>query len=217
MLLRHGSDGVPKDVLGAKQLFEYAAVIGHIEAMNDLGVLLHEGDNGIPTDIPRAKQLFEQAVSGGSVKAMINLGALLRDRADGEPRDTDRSKQLFAQADRNGVASAVIDPAELIVAREGGAHAGVHGDDWRLLEHTLGAVLVEARSALDEIVDEGIRSVWARRRVATLLFPFIRFSNFRITVMATIVARLRPTIPQRQTERILRNMLYIPVETSRSS
>lgn len=49
MLLRHGSDGVPKDVLGAKQLFEYAAVIGHIEAMNDLGVLLHEGGNGIPT------------------------------------------------------------------------------------------------------------------------------------------------------------------------
>lgn len=140
---------------------------------------------------------------------MINLGALLRDGADGVPRDIDRSKQLFAQADRNGVASAVIDPAELIIAGEGGAHAGVHGDDWRLLEHTLAAVRVEARSALDEIVDEGIGSVWARRRVATLLFPFIRFSNFRITVIARIIAWLRPTIPQRQTEGILRSMLYI--------
>lgn len=216
-LLRHGSDRVPKDVLGAKRLLEYAADVGHVEAMNALGVLLHDGDNAVPVDAPRAKQLFERAISGGSVKAMVNLGALLRDGAESVPRDIVRSKQLFAQAGQNGVASALVDLAELVLSEENGARIDVHWDDWSLLEQTLGAVRVKARSALEEIVDEGVWSVWARRKVALFLFLFISFSNFRITVMARIMVRWRQSTLQGQAHGILRNILYVPIETCRPS
>jgi hypothetical protein len=68
----HGH-GVPQDRLKAKQLWEEAARLGHLESMNNLGVMHDHGD-GVAANLQSAFDWYQRAAEGGLALGQLNLG-----------------------------------------------------------------------------------------------------------------------------------------------
>lgn len=115
-LLRRGDEGVPKDVVRAKQLLERAVNRCSIIAMSELGSLLHHGDESTPKDIVRARQLCEHAAVAGDLVGMFHLGLFLESGEAGLLKDVMRARQFYQLGANRGYAPARRALARLLEA-----------------------------------------------------------------------------------------------------
>ena len=70
--------GVKMDRNKAAELYESAALQGHVRAMNNLGLMFLEGD-GIEKDFEKAWLWLSKAAEKGYAKAQFNSGLMCRD------------------------------------------------------------------------------------------------------------------------------------------
>lgn len=94
----YSGEGVPKDVVRAKELYERAVEANNASAMRNLGDLLRHEQQRSTEDIIRAKELYERAIDAGNIRAMVKLGDLLRYGDSGVPKDVVRAIELYERA-----------------------------------------------------------------------------------------------------------------------
>ncbi len=93
-------EGVPADLVQARQWTERAAAAGNRKAMHDLGVYYARGE-GAPLDEATAFRWFKQAAELGVADSQFNLGVLYQ-QGRGTTADADEALFWFAVAARSG-------------------------------------------------------------------------------------------------------------------
>lgn len=103
-LLVRGAEGVTRDAVRAKELFEEAIMTGDdLDAVYNLANLLLDGAPGVEVDAPKAVELYERAIKEGRHSgAMYRLAKLLHKGAEGVQVDSVRAVQLYEQAIEEG-------------------------------------------------------------------------------------------------------------------
>lgn len=103
-LLLEGADGVKRDAVRAKELFEEAMMTGDgIEAVYNLANLLQDGAPGVSVDAPKAVKLYERAIKEGRhTGAMYMLAKLLDKGAKDVEVDAIRAVELYEKAIEEG-------------------------------------------------------------------------------------------------------------------
>jgi TPR repeat protein len=89
------------DYAGARPLFEKAASMGSVAAMNSIGELYLAGAVGVTQDQAKARKWFEKGAAAGSTGAMENLGHMYL-FGYGVPIDLSAAKRWFEQAAASG-------------------------------------------------------------------------------------------------------------------
>jgi localization factor PodJL len=93
-------EGVPADLVQARQWTERAAAAGNRKAMHDLGVYYARGE-GAPLDEAAAYRWFRQAAELGVADSQFNLGVLYQ-QGRGTPANTAEALYWFSVAARAG-------------------------------------------------------------------------------------------------------------------
>jgi TPR repeat protein len=88
-----GRDGVPRDAVRARRLFEAAAGRGHARAQGELGRMLRCGLGGGVVDHREAARVLQRAVDNGDEDARRDLASMLWN-GDGVAQDRDRAAEL---------------------------------------------------------------------------------------------------------------------------
>lgn len=112
---RYGRNGFEKDNFRARDFFEWAVGLGHVNAMYHLGSMYLHGAAGVNQDIARACELFERAADSGNYSAMFELGYILH-RGLGKTTEWDavRAKRLYESAMSNGEENAIVNLGNLL-------------------------------------------------------------------------------------------------------
>lgn len=128
---RYGRNGVEKDSARARDFFEWAVELGHVNAMYNLGSIYFHGAAGVEEDIARARELFERAAENGNYCAMFELAYILH-RGLGKKSDGDalQAKRLYEKAMANGEEKSIVNLGNLL---ETGA-PGVPKEEARALQ-----------------------------------------------------------------------------------
>jgi localization factor PodJL len=100
VLLEKGSEGLPRDVTRARNLYESAAQAGNVRSMHNFAVLLAEGVDGQP-DYTQAVMWFRKAAERGVRDSQYNLGVLYT-RGLGVKQDLGESWKWFSLAAAQG-------------------------------------------------------------------------------------------------------------------
>ena len=95
-LLYELGQGLPKDLLKARELFERAYANGSADGAINLAVSLYNGTGGA-RDVPRAITLLEYASSEGAARATYNLGVFAKEGIYKTPEDAAAYFELAAQ------------------------------------------------------------------------------------------------------------------------
>lgn len=95
---------MPSAPARARELYEQAAELGSVSALNNLGAMYAEG-KGVRVNHARAQGYFQRAAQLGDSGAMINLGLYLWDGRAGL-RNQEEALRLFDAADAAGNAQA---------------------------------------------------------------------------------------------------------------
>jgi TPR repeat protein len=91
---------------------------GHIEAINNLGVMYDHGE-GVPENNLEAVKLFEKAAKENLARAKTNLG-LLYQRGEGVPQNLSIARKYFEEASAGGDYRGMTQLAVLLMAGGGG-------------------------------------------------------------------------------------------------
>ena len=95
-LLYELGQGLPKDLIKARELFERAYGNGSPDGAINLAVSLYNGTGGA-RDVPRAISLLEYASSEGAARATYNLGVFAKEGIYKTPEDAAAYFELAAQ------------------------------------------------------------------------------------------------------------------------
>lgn len=119
-LFERGEEGLAKDLIRAKHLYERAVDAGSATGMESLGFLLEHGGEDVAKDVIRAKHLYESAADAGSAWAMTQLALLHESGEEGVPKDFVRAKHLYERAVDIGYAWAMTELGLLLEHGEEG-------------------------------------------------------------------------------------------------
>jgi TPR repeat protein len=93
-MLFNGLDGIHKDIDKAKELYEKASALNHIESTVVLGALHYNGLGGFKRDPFKAFELYNKAAENGSLEAWRNLASMYY-LGDGIEKSVDMAKQIM--------------------------------------------------------------------------------------------------------------------------
>jgi uncharacterized protein len=105
LVYAQGLAGTPRDEKRAVELFEKAAVAGHVRAQINLGILYMRGQ-GMPADLIQARAWLEKAAASGDPQALYTLGRALSESAGQAVADPVRAADLYRRAAEKGNALA---------------------------------------------------------------------------------------------------------------
>jgi len=108
-------NGVAKDPVEARKLFERAAEAGNARGVTNLAAL----SDGAPSDPVRARALLAKAVGANSAEAQYQLGMMTADGVGG-PKDDVAARALFEKAADQGHAGALERMGAFAQAGRGG-------------------------------------------------------------------------------------------------
>jgi uncharacterized caspase-like protein len=139
-----------KDYAVARQLYEKAAAMGSVTAMNNLGAIYSVG-NGVPQDYAEARKWFEKATAGLPV-AMTNLGQFYRD-GHGVARDYAEARKWFEKAAAAGDSNGMVDLGSLY--RDGNGVTQDYAEARRWYERAAAASDPQGMRLLGDIYYDG--------------------------------------------------------------
>jgi hypothetical protein len=105
LMLRKGQ-GVEKDPVAAKRMFQFAAQAGLATAAADLGEMLLDGEGAAP-DPQAALPWLQLAATAHHAIAEYHLGRMYED-GDGVDKDIGQAKKLYADAAASGMEDAAV-------------------------------------------------------------------------------------------------------------
>lgn len=94
--LYHDGEGIPKDLVKARQWFEKAAAQNEARAQFNLGVMYYTGES-VTQNYAKAKNYFEQAAEQNNPRAEFNLGVMYY-RGEGVKQDFTQAYKIFEMA-----------------------------------------------------------------------------------------------------------------------
>ena len=154
-------DGVPRDLVLARQWAQRAAEAGHAGAMNDLGQMIEMGIGG--GDQSAAAHWFGAAARRGVAGAQHSLAMMLRDGRGVEP-DLAAAERWLRRSARQGHAAAASDLSGMIWAGLAAAQSPDEGCFWWLvsLDQGLRGAVEHCRQARPALSDAAFSAVQAR-------------------------------------------------------
>ena len=117
--LYNQGEGVPKDKVRARQLWEQAAEAGNAEAPFMLGFLYFSGEGGVAENKAKTVELWEQAAEAGNADAQFMLGRLYH-TGEGIAENKERARELWEKAAAAGNSDAQSWLGLLYFTGEGG-------------------------------------------------------------------------------------------------
>lgn len=90
-------EGVAKNEVQARTLYEKAAALGNVNAQINLGRMYRFGRGGLTKDETKALEYFNQAAEKGLAVAYVNIGSVYEDRP-GRGRDLAQARNWYSKA-----------------------------------------------------------------------------------------------------------------------
>lgn len=155
-------DGVPRDLVLARQWAQRASEAGHAGAMNDLGQMMEMGIGG-GGDQAAAAHWFGEAARRGVAGAQHSLAMMLRD-GRGIEADLAAAEGWLRRSARQGHASAASDLSAMIWSGAVAARSPDEGCFWWLVAPSQGqqGAAEHCRQAQPALSDAALRAVQAR-------------------------------------------------------
>lgn len=103
--LRSGLNGVPKDLMAARRMFEAAGAQGSPIALDMLGDFYEKGVGGVNADPVKAMEYYRRAANQGVMTAQESLAEMLY-FGKGVPKDIIEARAWYSKAAKSGSKSA---------------------------------------------------------------------------------------------------------------